>query len=1095
VKKLIVLWVVLATSALGAGGDSLSFVFWNVDSAGNAGAALAADDSVFLFVYYPNGGLAYSDTNAYNGANLTATTIAGVSHYAWKDAVASLDGTTMNGVYSYALIVKDEAQLLVTPFRGSFTVYSATAGDITPRDVNVSTVSSDAIDLTTDICNVLADSNVATLDVTAPTVLVDSVNAILDTLQLHDGWVAKQTTLSADSVYGKNCLDSLQAQDGWIAKQTTLSADSVYSKNCLDSLQAQDGWIAKQTTLSADSIYGKNCLDSLQAQDGWIAKQTTLSADSIYGKNCLDSLQVQDGWIAKEASVAIVRDTTNAILASPGLDTSLFGYAEDVWTNIDTTTTIDTSKIGTWFISNVGTTAATDTSKIKTLVTNNTALFRNVSMISGDSATADALETMLDGTGGNTLSLGKLAVTGANGATGSVAITNTSGAAGVITSTSGAGLSVTGSTNGLVLVGGTGDALNATSTSGDGFDVTAGTNGTGVKFTGNGSGGGATIAAGISGTGMTVSAANGRSASFTGNYNNGGAVYMYNSGLTATNGLELASHTSSTGSALYIHGGTGISDISAEWDSANFSTPVYRAVWQMPFSTSFAAGSMADSLNNSSYVQGAASGLDSAKVVGAVINALNKDTTMHFKQIVIKNDGTATGDTAALAIYNTSASSGDHAMTVGGVAGAGIFASSTSNSAIRATTSGGSNPTLWVANTATGSSAGEAVKFDVSGTTNPNQAFEVSNTGIGVAMKVIADDSAAAVQIYNSNTSYATPTAGAGEGILVVSEHGNAATFQAGGTQATQGNYGLQVEGTTYLHGRTGDNEDAIQHVGTGTGLGAYYQSVSGTRGIRISGAAIDTPIWAPGVIYSQMDTLLKGGGSGSGSDTADIKTMFENNPTLVGSDTTAILALGENHPAVFYGPSGSGAGSGSYAVVIYAADTAGTDAVLADVKVTAQDAAGGIAGWDYTNSSGYVTLALDPATYTILARKIGYYWSNSTLVVSGNATDTAYGYDTETENVCRIYGYVKDVSGNGIEYATVTATMPGRVYDSCAATLVFDNSVQTTTTTDGYFELDLIRSSCLNDKAYKISWSKRDVGEYSKQFTVPDSTTYLITW
>jgi len=56
-------------------------------------------------------------------------------------------------------------------------------------------------------------------------------------------------------------------------------------------------------------------------------------------------------------------------------------------------------------------------------------LTANVSQISGDSTAANNLETMLDGTGGQTLTLGQLHVTGANGSTGSFRVENSSGPA------------------------------------------------------------------------------------------------------------------------------------------------------------------------------------------------------------------------------------------------------------------------------------------------------------------------------------------------------------------------------------------------------------------------------------------------------------------------------------------------------------------------------------------------------------------------------------------------------------------------------------------------------------------------------------------
>jgi len=80
------------------------------------------------------------------------------------------------------------------------------------------------------------------------------------------------------------------------------------------------------------------------------------------------------------------------------------------------------------------------------------------------------------------------------------------------------------------------------------------------------------------------------------------------------------------------------------------------SVWQRTFGQADAvAGSIWDSINTAAYVQGAAAGLDSASVQGAVIAALNADTTMNLKkinagQVVI---GGENDDSASLFVYST----------------------------------------------------------------------------------------------------------------------------------------------------------------------------------------------------------------------------------------------------------------------------------------------------------------------------------------------------------------------------------------------------------------------------------------------------------
>ncbi len=81
------------------------------------------------------------------------------------------------------------------------------------------------------------------------TLIIDTVNGMMDTLQLQDGWVAHQTT--TDSLYDSLLivLDSLEALESWVAHQTT--SDSLYDSLLIvmDSLEALESWVAKEASL------------------------------------------------------------------------------------------------------------------------------------------------------------------------------------------------------------------------------------------------------------------------------------------------------------------------------------------------------------------------------------------------------------------------------------------------------------------------------------------------------------------------------------------------------------------------------------------------------------------------------------------------------------------------------------------------------------------------------------------------------------------------------------------------------------------------------------------------------------------------------
>jgi hypothetical protein len=78
----------------------------------------------------------------------------------------------------------------------------------------------------------------------------------------------------------------------------------------------------------------------------------------------------------------------------------------------------------------------------------------NLHSVSGNSTAATNFRSMLDGSGGSTLSLGQLSISGANGSTGSFRVTNSTGSATVFTGSSNG--------HGFSLIGqGTGSGLNA----------------------------------------------------------------------------------------------------------------------------------------------------------------------------------------------------------------------------------------------------------------------------------------------------------------------------------------------------------------------------------------------------------------------------------------------------------------------------------------------------------------------------------------------------------------------------------------------------------------------------------------------------------
>ncbi len=147
--------------------DSISVPFYILDSAGNM-TATTTNDSLFLIFFYPSGAEAFRDTVAHGNSLITTVTVAGYSVYSWKLAVADIDGSGKDGLYSYIVWVKDHtAAALATPHKGYFQLYQA-------HDYNV-----------------------------WASRIIDSLQAVIDTLQLLDNWAARDATVLKPTVAGR----------------------------------------------------------------------------------------------------------------------------------------------------------------------------------------------------------------------------------------------------------------------------------------------------------------------------------------------------------------------------------------------------------------------------------------------------------------------------------------------------------------------------------------------------------------------------------------------------------------------------------------------------------------------------------------------------------------------------------------------------------------------------------------------------------------------------------------------------------------------------------------------------------------------------
>lgn len=280
-------------------------------------------------------------------------------------------------------------------------------------------------------------------------------------------------------------------------------------------------------------------------------------------------------------------------------------------------------------------------------------LTANMTQISGDATAADNFETMLDGTGGQALTLGNMIVNRASaGAAVTIVAANGDGinAAG---GGSGRGAAFTGGATGagLSAFGGatSGDGIYIAAINGDGIQADAGTNGYGITAAGAGSAygiwaysagtGGGIQAQGRSGApGLRISGAD---ASGVGMYVQGGTGSGDAIQITSASGdgIQIESQAAGDGVKTTAAAGDGfemtstsggfdlnatlnLDDLTGTAASGAFETGYFDAFWNRPFNTAWTGGSMGDSLNNASYVQGTASGLTATQVADTVWKSL-----------------------------------------------------------------------------------------------------------------------------------------------------------------------------------------------------------------------------------------------------------------------------------------------------------------------------------------------------------------------------------------------------------------------------------------------------------------------------------------
>jgi hypothetical protein len=277
--------------------------------------------------------------------------------------------------------------------------------------------------------------------------------------------------------------------------------------------------------------------------------------------------------------------------------------------------------------------------------------------------------------------------------------------------------------------------------------------------------------------------------------------------------------------------------------------------------------------------------------------------------------------------------------------------------------------------------------------------------------------------------------------------------------------------GTAALAITNSGTGDAVALSASGSGSGLLAASVSGDD-IR-------------GDITGTLDTVsyVKDGNISSETDTALIKVC------------------GQNNPDIFYGPTASGSGAKTY--TIYIADTTGGDTVLTPhVIVSAYSLSGVLQAGMSTDSYGKVVYSTDLDSLMVVASRRNFFADPDTIgVIETGQVDTLFGYhgtvpSSGSPDLCRLYGFLYDVSGNPDTGAAVAAWLPGGVCLS-DSTIISPFKVEGSSDSTGYFYLDLIPSVKLvpDTTRYEITIRRSDGTILRERVIVPDEESWLLAW
>jgi hypothetical protein len=198
----------------------------------------------------------------------------------------------------------------------------------------------------------------------------------------------------------------------------------------------------------------------------------------------------------------------------------------------------------------------------------------------------------------------------------------------------------------------------------------------------------------------------------------------------------------------------------------------------------------------------------------------------------------------------------------------------------------------------------------------------------------------------------------------------------------------------------------------------------------------------------------------------------------------------------------GIGNGGGIYSHQLFVIDSSLEQAIpMAGIEIHNIEQTSLIA-LGQTNSLGYSNFNLLEDSFLVNVFAAGYIFDGfDTLIVSGSGVDTIFGFHFMPENpaspdLCRLYGFLYDISRLPSVSATVTAYLPAGVVRSGGG-IISPYKKTTATDTLGYFFIDLIPNNDLipDTTKYEIIITLSNGTILRERIVIPDMPSWQLSW